>query len=45
MPLSKRVFECGQCGLEMDRDHNAAINIKEAGERLLQEASKTAPAA
>ncbi len=30
MPLSKRVMEC-DCGLVMDRDENAAINIKAAG--------------
>jgi transposase len=27
MPLSKRVFDCGSCGLKLDRDINAAINI------------------
>ena len=30
MPLKKRVMSC-DCGLELDRDHNAAINIKNAG--------------
>jgi putative transposase len=30
MPLSKRTMSC-DCGLELDRDHNAAINIKWAG--------------
>lgn len=40
MLLSERIFECRQCGLVMDRDHNAAVNIKQAGERLLQESSK-----
>lgn len=27
LALRDRVFECEVCGLEMDRDHNAAINI------------------
>ena len=30
MKLSQRVYEC-ECGLTMDRDENAAINIKRAG--------------
>jgi putative transposase len=34
MKLSDRTYECG-CGLVMDRDLNAAINIKAAGERQL----------
>ena len=29
MKLSQRVYEC-ECGLVMDRDENAAINIKTA---------------
>ncbi len=31
MPLSQRVFRCEACGLEMDRDLNAAINLKKHG--------------
>lgn len=27
MPLSVRTFDCGVCGLRLDRDHNAAVNI------------------
>jgi len=28
MPLSKRTFKCKNCGMELDRDYNASINIK-----------------
>jgi putative transposase len=28
MPLDKRVYECGSCGMVMDRDANAAMNLK-----------------
>lgn len=28
VPLSKRMFVCGSCGLSIDRDLNAAINLK-----------------
>ncbi|MDY5020883.1 MAG: zinc ribbon domain-containing protein [Blautia sp.] len=34
MPLSERVYHCG-CGMVMDRDLNAAINIREEGKRIL----------
>jgi len=27
MPLSKRTFECESCGVSMDRDFNAAVNL------------------
>ena len=27
MPLSKRVYNCPECNMVLDRDHNAAINI------------------
>jgi len=27
MPLSMRIYRCGQCGLIIHRDHNGAINI------------------
>ena len=30
MPLNKRTYKC-QCGLEMDRDLNAALNILNQG--------------
>ena len=28
LSLETRVFDCEQCGLSLDRDHNAAINIR-----------------
>lgn len=31
LPLAERVYHCDACGLVMDRDLNAAINIKVAG--------------
>ena len=31
LPLSERTFNCDMCGLSIDRDVNAAINIKVAG--------------
>jgi putative transposase len=31
IPLSQRVFRCEACGLEIDRDLNAAINLKKYG--------------
>ena len=31
MPLSQRVYECVACGLVMDRDHNAALNLAKLG--------------
>ena len=32
MPLSKRMYRCPECGMVMDRDLNAAINIMRYGE-------------
>ena len=34
LSLSERIYRC-ECGNEMDRDVNAAINIREEGKRLL----------
>ena len=34
LKLSERVYRCS-CGNEMDRDHNAAINIREEARRML----------
>lgn len=31
MPLSQRVYRCPNCGMERDRDHNAALNILAVG--------------
>src|SRR5215475_854058 len=28
MPLSVRVYRCGNCGLIIDRDHNSSLNIE-----------------
>ena len=28
MPLDVRVYECPECGMKIDRDFNAAINIR-----------------
>jgi len=40
--LSDRVHECPQCGLVMDRDENAAINILRLGLQSLPKASSPA---
>ena len=34
LTLKDRVYECACCGLSMDRDHNAAINIKNEALRV-----------
>lgn len=31
MPLSKRVFNCPNCGISIDRDLNASLNIRNVG--------------
>ena len=35
MPLKERTYVCPECGFVIDRDYNAAINIREEGLRLL----------
>jgi len=41
--LSDRIHECPHCGLEMDRDLNAALNILERGREIGQELSEYTP--
>ncbi|HAV8721514.1 TPA: transposase, partial [Escherichia coli] len=31
MPLHKRIWRCPECGIEHDRDINAALNIRQKG--------------
>jgi len=38
LPLAERVYQC-DCGLTLNRDHNAAINIKNEGLRMLKSAA------
>jgi transposase len=44
LELKDRVFCCENCGLILNRDHNAAINILEAGHRLILSQSVEVPA-
>jgi putative transposase len=41
MPLSQRTYKCPVCGLELDRDHNAAINILRLGTQSLDKNPKS----
>ena len=36
MPLNIRIYDCPICGNHIDRDYNAAINIRNEGLRILQ---------
>ena len=38
--LSKRTYHCECCGLEIDRDYNASINILKKGLEILKEQEK-----
>ena len=35
IPLGQRVYICDKCGMVIDRDYNAALNIKNEGIRIL----------
>jgi len=35
MSLDKRIFECEDCGLILDRDLNASLNIKKLTKNIL----------
>jgi putative transposase len=41
MPLTVRIFNCSSCGLKLDRDINASINIKAAGLSALKACGET----
>ena len=43
LPLWQRTYRCLECGLVMDRDRNAAINILGSGMRSLREAVNGQP--
>lgn len=36
MPLSKRIFDCPNCGISIDRDLNASLNIRNIGINTLR---------
>ncbi len=42
--LSDRIHECPYCGLVMDRDHNAALNILARGREIRREPPESRPA-
>ncbi|WP_375340627.1 zinc ribbon domain-containing protein [Okeania sp. SIO3I5] len=35
MPLNVRTYDCPECGLSMDRDLNASINLRDAVARAV----------
>ncbi|MBD3261220.1 MAG: transposase [Candidatus Altiarchaeales archaeon] len=37
--LDERTYHCSECGLVIDRDLNAALNIREEGLRILRESN------
>lgn len=43
MPLSARVFRCPECGLELDRDLNAALNLRIYGLAVLNSPTGSSP--
>lgn len=34
LKLSDRIYICPECGYAIDRDYNAAVNIREEGKRI-----------
>ena len=36
LKLSERSYKCECCGIEIDRDYNAALNIKNIGKAMLE---------
>ena len=36
LELSERSYKCECCGIEIDRDYNAALNIKNIGKAMLE---------
>jgi putative transposase len=43
MPLSVRRYECPNCGLALDRDHNAALNILSLGMQTREHPAPRSP--
>ena len=35
LKLSDRTYKCDGCGIELDRDYNASLNLKLYGESIL----------
>ena len=42
--LSQRIHACPHCGLVLDRDHNAALNILVRGREIRREPPESRPA-
>lgn len=34
--LNEKIYKCDKCGLEIDRDYNAAINIRDKGKEMIK---------
>jgi len=43
LPLSRRVFRCGACGLEVDRDLHAALHLRDYGLAALKGPTGSSP--